>query len=271
MDPTIITEGTYLHSMNTRERARMARVLIHEHLTAVELIGIKAVSDDNYALARQRLYRWRERVIGTLRQHVDAHEADQFSKLRKSLFFPGEPLRSLSDEIQMFQTFLEALDEELEHNPGEVFGPNARTSKQRTPGSPSLRKAGKQHEIRFDSLHPAILAKCRGLYESEQYPEAVEKGFKIVRDRLRALSGFETGGDAFGKGKLHIKGAAARNVDEDFNSAVKFLTMAIDNFRNEKSHTSDARIEDPNRAYEYLTLSSLALNLLEDAEVVTTK
>ena len=43
--------------------------------------------------------------------------------------------------------------------------------------------------------------------------------------------------------------------------------MAIDYFRNEKSHTSDAKIDDPVRAYEYLRLSSLALNLLEGAEV----
>jgi len=45
--------------------------------------------------------------------------------------------------------------------------------------------------------------------------------------------------EAFGKGKLHIEGAVAINVDEDFNEAVKFFTMAIDRFRNEKSHTSE--------------------------------
>lgn len=83
---------------------------------------------------------------------------------------------------------------------------------------------------------------------------------------MRELTGYETGSEAFGKGKLHIKGAAAANVDQDFNDAVKFLTMAIDRFRNEKSHTSDARIEDPVRAYEYLTLSSLAMNLLDNTD-----
>jgi hypothetical protein len=43
--------------------------------------------------------------------------------------------------------------------------------------------------------------------------------------------------------------------------------MAIDQFRNEKSHTSDAKIEDPIRAYQYLVLSSLAMNLLEDSQM----
>jgi uncharacterized protein (TIGR02391 family) len=115
-------------------------------------------------------------------------------------------------------------------------------------------------------LHPEILLKCRKLYESGDYAEAVEKGFKVVRDRLRALTGHETGSEAFGKGKLYIDGAAATHVDDDFQAAVTFLTMAIDRFRNEKSHTADGNISDPIRAYEYLRLSSLAMHLLERGE-----
>ncbi|MBU2543278.1 TIGR02391 family protein [Patescibacteria group bacterium] len=119
-------------------------------------------------------------------------------------------------------------------------------------------------------LHQEIYNKCHSLFEKEEYPEAVEKGFKVVRDRLRVLTGHETGSKAFGNTKLHIKGAVAQNVDHDFNEGVKFLTMAIDMFRNEKSHTSDAKIDDPQRAYEYLSLSSLAMNLLDQAEIITT-
>ena len=121
---------------------------------------------------------------------------------------------------------------------------------------------------KLSNLHSEIYNKCHSLYEKGEYAEAVEKGFKVVRDKLRKLTGHETGSEAFGKGKLHIKGAAAVNVDKDFNEAVKFLTMAIDRFRNEKSHTSDAKIDDQVRAYEYLRLSSLAMNLLEDTEIL---
>ena len=117
-------------------------------------------------------------------------------------------------------------------------------------------------------IHPEIYAKCHELYENGAYAEAVEKGFKVVRDKLRTLTSYETGSEAFGKGKLHIKGAAAPNVDEDFNKGVQFLTMAIDRFRNEKSHTSDGKIKDPVRAYEYLILSSLAMYLLDNAEIL---
>ena len=115
------------------------------------------------------------------------------------------------------------------------------------------------------SLHPEILAKCRALYEGGAYAEAVEKSFKLVRDRLRALTTYETGSEAFGKGHLVVDGSAAPHVDDDFQNGVKFLAMAIDRFRNEKSHTADGNISDPIRAYEYLRLSSLALHLLEGA------
>lgn len=120
----------------------------------------------------------------------------------------------------------------------------------------------------LSTLHPEIYSKCHTLYENGSYAEAAEKGFKVVRDKLRNLTTYETGSEAFGKGKLHVKGAAAPHVDRDFNEGVKFLTMAIDQFRNEKVHTSDAKIEDPIRALEYLRLSSLAMNLLDNAEVL---
>lgn len=116
-------------------------------------------------------------------------------------------------------------------------------------------------------LHPTIDSKCRDLFETGHYAEAVEKSFKVVRDRLRQLTGYETGSEAFGKGGLHIRGASAVYVDKDFNEGVKFLTMAIDKFRNEKSHTSNVKIDDPNHAGEYLQLSSLAMHLLDNAEL----
>jgi uncharacterized protein (TIGR02391 family) len=115
------------------------------------------------------------------------------------------------------------------------------------------------------SLHPEIYSRCRTLYAGGEYAEAVEKGFKVVRDRLRSLTSHETGSEAFGKGKLYAEGAAAPHVDDDFQNGVKFLTMAIDRFRNEKSHTADGNITAPVRAYEYLRLSSLAMHLLDRA------
>ena len=41
-----------------------------------------------------------------------------------------------------------------------------------------------------------------------------------------------------------------------------FVRWPLIRFRNEKSHTSDAKIDDPVRAYGYLALSSLATALI---------
>ena len=120
-----------------------------------------------------------------------------------------------------------------------------------------------------DCVHLAISARCKKLFLDKHYAEAVEASFKVVRDRLRDITGFETGSDAFGKTKLHIKGAAASHVEEDFNAGVKFICMAIDRFRNEKAHTSEVAINDPSRAMQYLILSSLAMRFLDRAEVRT--
>jgi uncharacterized protein (TIGR02391 family) len=117
------------------------------------------------------------------------------------------------------------------------------------------------------SLHSEIYSRCHTLYAGGDYAEAVEKGFKVVRDKLRSLTTHETGSEAFGKGKLYVDGAAAPHVDDDFQNGVKFLTMAIDKFRNEKAHTADGNITDPIRAYEYLRLSSLAMHLLDRARI----
>jgi uncharacterized protein (TIGR02391 family) len=128
-------------------------------------------------------------------------------------------------------------------------------------------KVDNEHPPELVGIHPAIKEKCEKLYREKNYAEAVEKGFKVSRDRLRELTGFETGSDAFGRARLHIRGAAAENVDSDFNEGVKFLCMAIDKFRNEKSHTSNADIHDAVKAQHYLVLSSLAMTLLDNAEL----
>jgi uncharacterized protein (TIGR02391 family) len=120
----------------------------------------------------------------------------------------------------------------------------------------------------LSGLHPRIINHCSKLFIEANYSEAVEKSFKVVRKRLRELTGYEKGSDAFGKTKLHVKGAAEAWADPDFQQAIKFLTMSIDNFRNEKAHVVDGNINEKQRAKEYLALSSLAMHLLDNAEIL---
>ena len=120
--------------------------------------------------------------------------------------------------------------------------------------------------LSFADLHPEVQKACAQLYDDGHLAEAVEKSFKVVRARLRTLTGHDTGSEAFGKGKLRVKGAIDPYVEHDFNEAVKFLTMAIDKFRNEKAHTADANL-DPVKTFEYMAMSSLARRLLDNTYI----
>lgn len=118
----------------------------------------------------------------------------------------------------------------------------------------------------MERLHPSITEECGELYENEHYSEAAIKGFMTVKERLRELTGYESSTDAFGKGGLHINGASAEHVNPDYQQAAKFLLMSIDMFRNEGVHSKFGSASGSQRSYEFLTLSSLAMNLLESTE-----
>ena len=115
-------------------------------------------------------------------------------------------------------------------------------------------------------LNPLIAKKVGLLFQNKHYSEAVGKAMLIVKDRLRDVTGYENGFPAFSNGGLYIKGSAAKNVDDDFQEAVKRLLGAIDKFRNEKFHTSEANLKDKNKALSYLHICDLALSFLEDGK-----
>src|SRR6185312_7707031 len=96
----------------------------------------------------------------------------------------------------------------------------------------------------LEALHSTIQEKCSKLYLSTNYSEAAEKGLKSVDDRLRETTGFDKGNEAVGKAGLYFLGAAAPHVDKDFQQAIQLLLMSIHLFRDEKAHTSDAKIDD---------------------------
>lgn len=121
----------------------------------------------------------------------------------------------------------------------------------------------------IDRLHEEVVEHAGGRFLSEYYSDAVTAGYLTVRDRLRDLTGHETASEAFGKGGLYVNGSAAEHVDDNFQEGAKFLMMAIDRFRNERSHTrfGNDHLTGSQKAYEFLVLSSLAMHLLDSAEV----
>ena len=92
---------------------------------------------------------------------------------------------------------------------------------------------------------------------------AVEESYKLVREKLREITGEEKATNAFAADNYEkLFGHKSESPAEgDFFEGVKFLNMAIQFLRNEKAHTPATPME-PNLALHYISLASLAYDLI---------
>ena len=118
--------------------------------------------------------------------------------------------------------------------------------------------------LKIIEIHPSILSHIEKFYISWHYATAVEEAYKITRKKLIELTWKEKAHEAFKDGNYNMifwflpKNEAEKN----FCEWVKFLHLAIQNFRNEKAHTP-AKELDKNKAIHYIYLASLALYLID--------
>ncbi len=112
-------------------------------------------------------------------------------------------------------------------------------------------------------LEKKVFNHVRRLLQNGHYFNAVEESFKIVREKLKAITGEEQAHKAFSeKNYTLIFGHSPKTqIEKDFFEGVKFLHMAIQKLRNEKAHTPARRI-DKNLALHYIVLASLAYDLI---------
>jgi len=108
-----------------------------------------------------------------------------------------------------------------------------------------------------------VLNHVKSLLESGHYFNAVEESYKIVREKLKSITGKEKASEAFKEDNYQkIFGHKAENeAEKNFFEGVKFLHMAIQNLRNEKAHTPAQEL-DKNLAIHYIVLASLAYDLI---------
>ena len=113
------------------------------------------------------------------------------------------------------------------------------------------------------TLQKEVFDHVKKLLNSGHYFNAVEEAYKIVRKKLKDITGKEKATDAFGNSNYEkIFGhQPANDVEKDFFEGVKFLHMSIQFLRNEKAHTP-ARDLDKNLAIHYISLASLAYDLI---------
>ncbi|WP_188742970.1 TIGR02391 family protein [Agromyces bauzanensis] len=112
-------------------------------------------------------------------------------------------------------------------------------------------------------IHEDIYAHIKRYLATEDYFHAVEESYKVVREALREKTGSEKATDAFKpENQPAIFGhAPASLAEKDFFEGVKYLNMAIQFLRNEKSHTLATSLER-NLALHYISLASLAYDLI---------
>ncbi|EKE11836.1 MAG: hypothetical protein ACD_15C00016G0011 [uncultured bacterium] len=113
-------------------------------------------------------------------------------------------------------------------------------------------------------LRKEVFSHVKDLLNNEHYFNAVEESYKIVREKLRDITGKEKAHEAFAEINYNkIFGHDIKNeAEKDFFEGVKFLHMAIQKLRNEKAHTPANKI-DKNLAIHYIVLASLAYDLID--------
>ena len=113
-------------------------------------------------------------------------------------------------------------------------------------------------------LQKDVFDHVQNLLNDGHYFNAIEEAYKIVRKKLKDITGKEKAHEAFKEGNYSlIFGHDPKNeTEKDFFDGVKFLHMAIQKLRNEKAHTLAQEI-DKNLAIHYLVLASLAYDLID--------
>ncbi|MFJ3473985.1 TIGR02391 family protein [Microbacterium maritypicum] len=135
------------------------------------------------------------------------------------------------------------------------------------PAAPTVARFTTEATVRANKIqieiHEDIYDHIRPYLATEDYFHAVEEAYKVVREALREKSGNERATDAFKPDNLpKIFGHAPVNgVEGDFFDGVKYLNMAIQFLRNEKSHTLATPLER-NLALHYISLASLSYDLI---------
>lgn len=112
-------------------------------------------------------------------------------------------------------------------------------------------------------IHPDIYQHIKPYLDNKDYFHAVEESYKVVREKLRGITGKEKAHEAFSEAnfKKIFGHEPATEPEKDFFEGVKFLNMSIQKLRNEKAHTLAQPLE-VNIAVHYIALASLAYDLI---------
>jgi len=118
-------------------------------------------------------------------------------------------------------------------------------------------------------IHEEIYSHIAPYLAVGDYFHAVEESYKLVREKLRELTGKERASDVFNNSAqneahyqaLFGKSESVDAAEADFFRGVGYLHLGVQHLRNEKAHTPATPLE-PNLALHYVSLASLAYDLI---------
>lgn len=118
-------------------------------------------------------------------------------------------------------------------------------------------------------IRPEIFNHIKQYLETEDYFHAVEEAYKLVRHKLREITGCERASEAFNMNaentrywqQLFGQNPVRGTPEYDFCRGVGYLHLGIQFLRNEKAHRSANEL-DINLAMHYIVLASLAYELI---------
>lgn len=112
-------------------------------------------------------------------------------------------------------------------------------------------------------IRPEIYSHIKRYLDANDYFHAVEESYKVVRSKLKMMTGHEQAHKAFNEQNYEIifGRVPQTDIEKDFFEGTKFLHIALQNFRNEKAHSLAGNL-DKNIAIHYLVLASLAYDLI---------
>lgn len=130
----------------------------------------------------------------------------------------------------------------------------------------------KNGEGPLSGLHPEVVRVAGPLYRDGHLASAIFEAFKAIEVRVRRLSGLQgSGRDLMARAFRESDPALPLNrgetdVERDEQEGFKLIFMgAMQGIRNPKAHDEVAQ-EDADRALDYLSLASLLMRRLDDAE-----
>lgn len=196
------------------------------------------------------------------------HEPDDaIAKLNLDLIEHWRVSTLLAGEV--LSAAQESLRQELVDQFMEISEPT--TARETASGAPvtfTTEASVTANQIQIE-IHEDIYAHISQYLVSGNYFHAVEESYKLVREKLRDVTGKEKASDVFNnsaQNTAHYKalfGEAepTNEAEADFFRGIGYLHLGVQHLRNEKVHTPASPI-DPNLAIHYISLASLAYDLI---------